>query len=178
MITDLRPADCSQKILRMKQEPIRPTDDEARALARHLLADMRHAALGSLDPDTGTPLVTRIAVQIDEGGVPVALLSGLAAHTRAILADPRVGLLVTDDSATKGDAMTHARLSILARAEQVPATPAMREAWLAQDPKAKVYIDLPDFRFWKLVPLSGLLNGGFGRAFKLSPEDMITGPVA
>ncbi|MDS9469874.1 pyridoxamine 5'-phosphate oxidase family protein [Paracoccus sp. MBLB3053] len=157
----------------MKQEPIRPTDDEARALARRLLANMRHANLGTLDPETGTPLVTRIAVQIDESGVPVALLSGLAAHTRALLADPRAGLLVTDDEAAKGDVMTHARLSVLAQAEQVPTTAEMRAAWLAQDPKAKVYIDLPDFRFWRLLPQSGLLNGGFGRAFKLSPADML-----
>ncbi|WP_134680483.1 HugZ family protein [Paracoccus ravus] len=159
----------------MKQEPIRPTDDEARTLARRLLAHMRHASLGSLDPETGAPLVTRIAVQIDGQGAPVALLSGLAAHSRALIADPRAGLLVTDEAASKGDAMTHARLSILVRAEQIATTPEIREAWLARDPKAKVYIDLPDFRFWRLVPQSGLLNGGFGRAFKLAPADMLQG---
>ncbi|MTH78399.1 HugZ family protein [Paracoccus aestuariivivens] len=156
-----------------KLDPIRPTDDEARALARRLLAEMRHAVLGTLDPETGTPLVTRIAVQIDGTGTPVALLSGLAAHTRALIADPRAGLLVSDDSVAKGDVMAHARLSVLAQAEQIEATPEMRDAWVGQDPKSKVYIGLPDFRFWRLVPQSGLLNGGFGRAFKLSPDDML-----
>ncbi|MBD9527865.1 HugZ family protein [Paracoccus sp. PAR01] len=162
----------------MKQEPIRPTDDEARALARRLLSGMRHAVLGTIDPETGIPLVTRIAVQTDDNGAPVALLSGLAAHTRALLADTRAGLLVLDDEAVKGDAMTHARLSILARAEQIETTPALRDGWLAHDPKAKVYIDLPDFRFWRLVPESGLLNGGFGRAFRLTPDDMLKTPTA
>lgn len=162
----------------MKQEPIRPTDEEARALARRLLSQMRHAAMGTLDPATGTPLVTRIAVQIDDDGTPIALLSGLSSHSRALQADPRVGLLVTDADAAKGDVMTHARLSILARAEQVPTDSLRRDAWLARDPKARVYIDLPDFRFWRLVPESGLLNGGFGRAFHLTPADMLKTPAA
>lgn len=159
-------------------DPIRPTDDQARDLARRLLAGMRHAALGSLDPESGTPLVTRIALQCDPDGVPLALLSGIAAHSRALQADPRVGLLVTDDAARKGDAMTHARLSILALAKPAPPDPDRRARWLARDPKAKVYIDLPDFRFWRLEPQSGLLNGGFGRAFKLSAADMQRPPEA
>ncbi len=156
----------------MKQDPIRPTDDEARALARRLLSCMRHAALGTIDPESGIPLVTRIAIQTDAAGMPVALLSGVAAHCRALQADPRAGLLVTDDPAAKGDAMTHARLSILARAQPMPPDAALREEWLQRDPKARVYIDLPDFRFWRLMPQSALLNGGFGRAFRLTPEDL------
>lgn len=162
----------------MNDMPIRPTDDEARAIARRLLGAMRHAVLGTIDPETGFPLVTRIAVQSDAQGIPVALLSGLAAHTRAVRTNPRIGLLVSDDDAAKGDVMTHARLSLQALAEPVQTDDAWRERWLAQDPKARVYIDLPDFTFWRLVPQGALLNGGFGRAFRLSPEDMLTPPAA
>lgn len=157
----------------MKQDPIRPTDEEARALARRLIHGARHAVLGSLDPDTGAPLVTRIALQIDADGTPLALLSGLAAHSRAILADPRAGVMIADEAA-KGDPMTHARLSILALAREAPPDPLRRARWLARDPKARVYIDLPDFRFWRLQPQSALLNGGFGRAFRLTPQDLLT----
>ncbi|WP_211371297.1 HugZ family protein [Paracoccus limosus] len=155
-------------------DPIRPTDDEARALARRLIHAARHATLGSLDPASGAPLVTRIALQVDRDGVPLALLSGLAAHTRALMADPRAGLMITDAEAAKGDPMTHARLSIIARAEPAPADAARRDLWLARDPKARVYVDLPDFRFWRLVPQSALLNGGFGRAFHLDAQDLLT----
>lgn len=157
-------------------DPIRQTTDDARAIARHLLADARHASLGTLDPDTGTPLVTRIALQTDADGAPLALLSGLAAHSRAIAADPRVGLMLVTDAA-KGDAMTHARLSILGRAVPAPADDARRARWLARDPKAKVYLDLPDFRFWRIEPVSGLLNAGFGQAFRLDPADMLKPPA-
>lgn len=160
----------------MTQDPIRQTDAAARTIARQLLAEARHASLGTLDPDTGTPLVTRIALQTDLDGAPLALLSGLAAHSRALSADPRVGLMVVACSA-KGDAMTHARLSILGRAVVAPADDTRRARWLTRDPKARVYIDLPDFRFWRIEPLSGLLNAGFAQAFRLGPPDMLKPPA-
>ncbi|MCV2448807.1 HugZ family protein [Paracoccus sp. DMF] len=160
----------------MTQDPIRQTTDDARAMARALLAQARHASLGTLDPETGAPLVTRIALQTDADGAPLALLSGLAAHSRAIAADPRVGLMLVAEAA-KGDAMTHARLSILGRALPAPADQARRALWLARDPKAKVYLDLPDFRFWRIEPVSGLLNAGFGQAFRLAPADMLKPPA-
>lgn len=160
----------------MTQDPIRQTTDDARAMARDLLAQARHASLGTLDPETGAPLVTRIALQTDADGAPLALLSGLAAHSRAIAADPRVGLMLVAEAA-KGDAMTHARLSILGRALPAPADEARRALWLARDPKAKVYLDLPDFRFWRIEPVSGLLNAGFGQAFRLGPADMLKPPA-
>ncbi len=160
----------------MKPDPIRPTDDAARALARALLAEMRHASLGSIDPETGLPLVTRIAVQADADGAPLALLSGLAAHSRALAHDPRAGLLVAA-APGKGDAMTHARLSLMGHAVPATADPARRARWLANDPKAQVYIDLPDFRFWRIEPVSGLLNAGFGQAYQLTPQDMLKPPA-
>lgn len=160
----------------MKNDPIRDTSDDARALARQLLATARHASLGTLDPDTGIPLVTRIALQTDPDGTPLALLSGLSSHSRALAADARAGLMVVAD-AEKGDAMTHARLSILGRAVLAPPDPERAERWLARDPKAKVYLQLPDFRFWRIELLSGLLNAGFAQAFRLTPADMLKPPA-
>lgn len=167
---------CTIRLPGMSKDPIRPTDDQARALARRLIHQARHAVLGSLDPDSGAPLVTRIALQADADGTPLALLSGLSAHTRALMADPRAGLMIGDDAALKGDPMTHARLSILALARPAAPDPERRARWLAQDAKARVYVDLPDFGFWRIEPQSALLNGGFGRAFRLSPQDLLAPP--
>lgn len=160
----------------MKPDPIRPTDDAARALARALLDAMRHASLGTIAAGTGLPLVTRIAVQPDRDGAPLALLSGLAAHSRALAQDPRAGLLIVSDPG-RGDAMTHARLSLMGHAVAAAPDPERRARWLARDPKAAVYIDLPDFRFWRIEPVSGLLNAGFGQAFDLTPADMLKPPA-
>ena len=77
----------------------------------------------------------------------------------------------------RGDAMTHARLSLMGHAVPAGPDPERRARWLARDPKATVYIDLPDFRFWRITPLSGLLNAGFGRAFRLTAQDMLKPPA-
>ena len=156
--------------------PIRDTDDEARALARKLLDEARFGALGVLDPATGAPVVTRIAVGTTPSGAPLTLISSLAFHTGALRADPRCSLLLGEPG-DRGDPLTHPRLMVEARAEFVapddPARPALRDRWLAAHPKAKLYADFPDFAFVRLVPQGALLNGGFGRAFRLTAEDLL-----
>jgi putative heme iron utilization protein len=76
----------------------------------------------------------------------------------------------------KGDPLTHPRLMIRAQASFIakddPARPAIRDRWLTRNPKATVYIDLPDFAFVRLTPSSALLNGGFARAFHVQPGDL------
>ena len=155
-------------------DPLRPVDDEARALARRLMEEARHGALGVLDPDTGAPHVTRVAVGIGDGG-PVTLISALSHHTRALAADPRCSLLLGEPG-PRGDPLTHPRLTLLARAAFVapddPGRAALREAWLARHPKAKLYVDFADFAFVRLEPAGAHLNGGFGRAYRLGAADL------
>lgn len=154
--------------------PIRPTDAEARALARRLIEAARFGALAFLDPATGAPAISRIAVQTDAAGQPVTLISGLAAHSRALRADPRAALMLGEPGA-RGDPLIHPRLSITVRAafiEKGAEHDLLCARWLAIQPKAKLYIDLPDFRFARLAMASALLNGGFGRAFRLSAADL------
>lgn len=153
--------------------PLRPVDDDARTLAREMLAEVRHAVLATLDPDTGAPHLSRIALHCDAGGLPVALLSPLAAHTRALQADPRAGLLIDPAGPDRRPPLARPRLSIQVRATCLPpGDMAQRARWRAQDPKSAVYLDLPDFRFWRLYPVSALLNAGFGQAFRLSAADL------
>ena len=161
----------------MTRHPVQTASDNARSGAQEILAAMRHAVLAVNDPGTGHPHLSRIAVQADRDGVPVALLSGIAAHSRALAADPRAGLLIAPPGSGKGDPLTQPRLSLQVTATALPepaASDAARRArWLTAHPRAQVFIDLPDFRFWRLAPLSGILNAGFGAAFSLTPADLI-----
>lgn len=154
--------------------PLRPTDDEARALARALLGGAGFGALGTLRADGG-PMVTRVALACDARGAPVTLVSDLSAHTRALRADPRCALLVGEPGA-KGDALTHPRLSLEARAQFVPRAGAahaeLRALWRARHPKAGLYLDFADFGFVRLIVTGADLNGGFGRAYRLSAADL------
>lgn len=158
-----------------KPDPIRPTDDEARVLARSLLDNARFAALGVLDPDTGAPMVTRIALARGPDGAPLTLISDLSAHTRALRADPRASLLVGEPG-PRGDPLTHPRLTLQGRAAFVdragPDHAGLRRTYLEQNPKAQLYIDFADFTLVRLDIAEAHLNGGFGKAYRLTAADL------
>jgi putative heme iron utilization protein len=157
-----------------RPDPVQPADAEARALVRDLLA-LGHAALAWTDPDTGTPGISRIAFARDPEAGLLTLVSGLAPHFRALRDRPDCALML-GEVGDKGDPMTHPRLMIRARAGFVPANdpsrPGLRDRWLQRNPKATVYIDLPDFAFVRLTPVSARLNGGFARAFHITQQDL------
>lgn len=152
-------------------DPIRPTDDAARALARDLITRTRFAALGVLDPETGDPVVTRIALVPGPDHVPLTLISTLSTHTAALDANPACSVLIGEPGA-KGDPLTHPRLTLQARAETADKA-ALRAHYLGLYPKAQLYYDFGDFRLVRFRPISALLNGGFGKAFRLIPADLV-----
>lgn len=158
-----------------KPSVIRDTDDEARDLARSLFRAAPFVALAVLDPETGFPFVSRVLMGVDADGAGAILVSGLSAHTRALLADPRASVLAGEPA--KGDPLAHPRITVQCRAEPVErdgeAHGRLRALFLARHPKSKLYIDFPDFRFFRLVPQSASLNGGFGRAYILTGQDLL-----
>ncbi len=154
--------------------PIRPTDDAARQIARTLLHDARFAALAVVLTD-GTPMVTRVAFGLSPTGAPLTLVSDLAAHTRALRANPACSLLIGEPG-SKGDPLTHPRLTLQARArflrKGADGYDDLAAQYLRDHPKAKLYIGFADFSFALFSPSIGHLNGGFGKAFQLTPADM------
>ncbi len=156
-----------------KPQVIRDTDDDARRQARILLRGARFAAIGVIDPETGFPSVSRVLLGMDSDGAAVILVSGLSAHTTALLADPRASLLTGEPA--KGDPLAHPRLTLQCTAESVERDSEthlrLRTRFLARHPKSQLYIDFPDFRFFRLQPERASLNGGFGRAYHLSSQD-------
>jgi heme iron utilization protein len=157
------------------KDPFRPLDDEGRAMAAQLLTDARHGALGVLLPD-GAPMVTRVACSWDGGRSadrrPSALIlvSTLSTHTEAAMSRPETSLLVGEPGA-RGDPLTHPRLTVLTRAERADKA-GLRSLWLTDHPKAGLYIDFADFLMLRLVVMGAYLNGGFGKAYRLSPDDL------
>jgi putative heme iron utilization protein len=158
-----------------KPQVIRDTDDDARRQARILLRGARFAAIGVIDPETGFPFVSRVLLGMDTDGAAVILVSNLSAHTTALLADPRASLLTGEPG--KGDPLAHPRLTLQCTAESVDRESdihqRLRTRFLARHPKSQLYIDFPDFRFFRLRPERASLNGGFGRAYHLSSADFL-----
>lgn len=158
-----------------KPATIRPTDDDARATARGLLSAARFGALGVIDPETGGPAVSRVAVARDADGQPMTLISDLSHHSQALRADPACSLLVGEPG-DRGDPLVHPRLTLLCRAIFVARADAahdrLRALYLAQQPKARLYIDFGDFRLVRLAIADARLNGGFGQAYRLTADDL------
>ncbi len=141
----------------------------------------RFGALAVLEPETGTPLASRVGVATDLDGTPLILISMLSAHTGALLADPRCSLLVGEPG--KGDALAHPRITLVCRAARLErGTPEHARAerrYLNRNPKAKLYVGLGDFSFFRLEVERASLNGGFGKAYLLDRADLLAGgPVA
>lgn len=157
--------------------PVRPADDDARRLARRLLAQARTAALATISK-SGFPNATRIAF-LDMGGSGLTFVSSLSAHARALAADPRCALLVGEPPA-KGDPLVGPRLSLRAVASPVRHGSAAHEGllalWLAAHPKARLYAGFADFHFLRLEWRDASLNGGFGKAHDLTAADLGSDP--
>lgn len=164
-----------------KHSVLRETDDEARSLARRLVRGARHAALGVIDPESGFPNVSRALVATDEFGQPVLLVSALSAHTAGLREDGRASLLFGEPG--KGDPLAHPRITVQCRAGVVsrsnPARTSIRRRFLNRHPKSQLYVDFPDFSFFRLEITGAGLNAGFGKAYALSAHDLtIASPAA
>lgn len=156
------------------RQPWQPVDDDALMLAARLLRTSGHGALAVLEAGTGHPLASRAGFACDAQGAPILLISGLAAHTPALRADPRCSLLAGEPGA--GDPLAHPRITLIGRAScLVRGTPEgelARACYLAVHRKAALYADFPDFDFWRIEPQRASLNGGFGRAWTLTQADL------
>ncbi|MEP1932793.1 MAG: HugZ family protein [Roseibium sp.] len=158
-----------------KPSLIRETDDDARLSAKGLMRSARYGALAALDSETGSPVVSRVAVATDIDGTPIILTSTLSGHTKAILANPACSLLVGEPG--KGDPLAHPRISLFCKAVRIDRDTVthtrLRRRYLARHPKAGLYADFGDFSFFRLELSNASLNGGFGKAFELLKTDLL-----
>ena len=98
-------------------DPIRPTDDNARALAKDLIRTARFATLATLTPGDGAPFASLVSVATDLDGSPLILTSTLSGHTGNLVADPRASLLFYAPG--RGDPLAHPRVSVEARGRRI-----------------------------------------------------------
>jgi hypothetical protein len=155
-------------------DPIRPTDEGARALAQALLRGSASGALATLGEE-GWPLSSLVSVATRPCGTPLILISRLSGHTGHLLARPRASLLLARHG--KGDPLAHPRMSLAVEARVLARDSAdgaaARRRFLARQPKAELYVDFPDFLLVALEIRGASLNGGFGKAFELGPDDLL-----
>jgi putative heme iron utilization protein len=143
---------------------------DARKAAKTLLREGRSGALATLMAGSGNPYCSLVNVATAFDGAPILLISRLALHTKNILADARVSLML--DERKEGDPLQGARVMLTGRAEQT-GDADIRRRYLARQPDASTFVDFPDFAFYRVALSGAHLVAGFGRIVDLKPADIL-----
>jgi putative heme iron utilization protein len=143
-------------------------------VARSLLRRSRQGALATLMSSSGAPYCSLVNLASHPDGSPVLLISRLALHTRNVLADPRVSLML--DERAPGDPLEGARIMLAGTAEEAGESDvlSLRQRYLRVHPTAEVFVDFKDFSFFRIRPSGAHLVAGFGRIVDLAPEQFLT----
>jgi hypothetical protein len=142
--------------------------------AKKLLREARSGALATLMPGTGDPYCSLVNVATSFDGAPLMLISKLAIHTKNVIADSRVSLML--DERREGDPLEGARVMLMGRAA-VTTDGHDRRRYLARQPEAAMFAGFADFAFYRIEISAAHLVAGFGRIVDLKPQDILVDPA-
>jgi heme iron utilization protein len=157
-------------ICRRRQMQPSPKFDPALA-AKKLLREGRSGALATLMAGSDDPYCSLVNVATAADGAPLLLISRLAVHTKNILADPRVSLMIDERKA--GDPLEGARVMLMGTAAATD-DPDARRRYLDRQPEAEMFAGFADFAFYRVTLKAAHLVAGFGRIVDLKPQDILT----
>src|SRR5450755_125870 len=148
----------------------RTPDFDPEKVARSLLRRSRQGALATLMAGSGDPYCSLVNLASHPDGSPILLISRLAVHTKNILGDPRVSLML--DERAEGDPLEGARIMLAGRAEEAggEAAAILRRRYLNAHPSAEAFVNFGDFSFFRIMPTGTHLVAGFGRILDLKPK--------
>src|SRR5712664_4197075 len=127
---------------------MQPTADfNPSAAAKKLLREGRSGALATLLPGSGDPYCSLVNVATATDGAPLLLISRLAVHTKNILVDARVSLML--DERKEGDPLQGARVMLNGTAA-VTMDQDARRRYLARQPEAEMFAGFGDFAFYEI----------------------------
>jgi heme iron utilization protein len=140
---------------------------------RQLVRGRSVAALGTIH--AGKPFVSMVPFAVGAGGRLVIHISQLAAHTRDILKNPDVSLLIAESETLDKMPQMLARVTLQGRARLLDRdgksyAPA-RAAYAARFPDAASLFEFSDFKLFAINPLSARVIAGFAQAVTISSEE-------
>ena len=139
--------------------------------------DQSHTLVLATVDEQGNPNVSYAPFALLEDGYYI-LISEMARHTRNLLANPKISLMMVEDEQDSRTLFARKRLTFDANPELVtrdtPAWVAGIEALHQRfDDTVLGLSQLADFHLYRLVPIKGLFVKGFGQAFAVSGDDLI-----
>jgi putative heme iron utilization protein len=146
----------------------------ARAM-RVMLNTQRVASLGTLNSN-GAPFVSMVPYALEpQSACLIIHVSLLAPHTRNLLSNPAVSVMVMQPEVAGEPVHALPRVSMEGEAHRLqpesPAWQAARAVYLARFPDAEPMTHLGDFSFVAITPLSARQVAGFGSARPVEAED-------
>jgi putative heme iron utilization protein len=144
---------------------------EPKAAAKRLMREARSGALATLSTGSGDPYCSLVNVATAASGAPLLLISRLAVHTKNILADERVSLML--DERKPGDPLQGARVTLSGTAARTD-DPDARRRYLARQSEAEMFAGFSDFSFYEVALKGAHLVAGFGRIVDLATADLLT----
>ncbi|MES2012180.1 MAG: DUF2470 domain-containing protein [Pseudomonadota bacterium] len=143
-------------------------------LASEALQFLRSTQRGILSTHStkfdGYPFGSVAPFVLDHHCQPIVLISTIAEHTKNIIANPKVSLLVF---AGDEDLQANARLTLLGNAVKIDKEDAnLRARYLRYLPQAAGYFDMHDFSFYRIEIAQMRYIAGFGKMGWLSGDDI------
>jgi heme iron utilization protein len=155
--------------------------EQAAAAAAALFRRVRVASIATVDQ--GAPQVSLAPYAVlHEPLAFLVLVSGLAAHTKHMQADPRVGLLVAEPE--RDDASVRALARVILQGEATPLRPdapaygPARSAYASRFAAMSGLFELGDFVLFAIRPTSVRVVTGFAQAASVSPESLAAAVAA
>jgi hypothetical protein len=118
----------------------------------------------------GYPFGSVAPFVLNHQGMPTILISSIAEHTKNIMQNAHVSLVVFEN---EEDLQANARLTLLATAEQTDKQNIlMRARYLRYIPQATQYFEMHDFSFYTLHITHARYIAGFGKMGWIEGESM------
>ena len=152
------------------------TDVQPASVCASLLEEMRSLQLSTVGAD-GMPHCGYTPYLHRAPGSFYIFVSQLAAHTRNLLANRTVAIMIIADEQSTSQIFARARVNYLCDATSIP--PDSHDYALVLDDYQQrhgkmvgLLRQLPDFVLFQLQPMSGQFVMGFGKAYTLTGDDL------
>ena len=144
---------------------------------RQLIHGRMTAALGTLHQ--GVPFVSMVPYAVARDGSFILHVSRLATHTRDMLDNSEVSLLITESEASGKMPQALARVTVQGQAAMLDRDSEKhtdaREVYLSRFPDAAPLFEFSDFNIFVIKTISARVIAGFGQAVTITGEDFATG---
>jgi heme iron utilization protein len=150
-------------------------DDESKKILIELLKNSRTASLGTSNKNQ--PFVSMVAFSSSNNFNEFYIhVSQLAIHTKNILSNPKVSLMICQSENQNTNPQSLARISLIGNATVLKRNDenytSVKQNYLAKNPSAEMLFNLGDFQIFKIEITEGRFVAGFAKTFNLSKKNL------